>query len=107
LNLEKMPFEYIKSIDFGSRMLQGSVFLETNKKKIIFRSVSDANLKKICEFVKEKINSYDSYLKILESSKMVRQKPYMHPSWRPHHATYLPKLRHTKYYGQQSKTTTG
>lgn len=106
LNLENMPFEYIKSINFSAKMLQGSIYLETNMKKIIFRSISDANLKKICTYAKSKLDSVDKSKIIVKINKSVGHRPYLNPSWMPHHVTYLPKLRHSKYYGRPTKPTT-
>jgi hypothetical protein len=103
LNLENMPFEYIKSINFGPKMLQGNIFLETRIKKIIFRSVSDANLKGICEYVKSRLDTIDMTKVLDNSTRQVGHRPYLNPMWRPHHVTYLPKLRHAKYYGGPTK----
>lgn len=102
LNLENMPFEYIKSIDFGARMMQGTIYLQTGLKKIIFRSVSDANLKKICNFVQESLDKLDKPYTSSTINTHASHRPYLNPAWRPHHATFLPKPRHSKYYGRQS-----
>lgn len=107
LNLENMPFEYIKSIDFGSRMLQGTLYLQTGIKTIMFRSVSDANLRKICNFVQDKLDTMTKPIIVNNTNMQIGYKPYLNPAWRPHHVTFLPKPHYSKYYGSPTKPITG
>jgi len=98
LNLESLPFDQIRDIDFGARLLQGSLFLQVGLKKLVFRSVSDARLRHICTYAREKLDTIEKPLfATIQSTSQASNKPYLNPSWRPHHITLLPKPRPTKF----------
>lgn len=110
LNFESIAFENIKSIDFGARFLQGSVYVHAGLKKLIFRSVSDARLREICKYVQAKVEKIEKPIKssVTEPSQLLRSvhahRPYLNPAWRPHHI--LPRPRPSKFYREPSKPVT-
>lgn len=105
LNLESLPFDQIREIDFGPRFLQGSLFLQVGIKKLIFRSVSDARLRHICTYTKERLELIEKplFAAIQSSTPTSSRKPYLNPSWRPHHITLLPKPRPTKFHSDTTR----
>ncbi len=111
LSLESLPFEYIKDIDFAARLLQGTLYMHAGMKRLVFRSVSDARLRKICDFVKDKIEQVEKPLfkpLIQQSNKsFAGRKPYLNPAWRPHHITFAPKQRPSKFNRDPTRPVTG
>lgn len=111
LNLESLPYEYIKDIDFVAKFLQGTLYLHAGMKRIVFRSVSDARLRNICNFAQDKVSREEKSITkpILNTAVQtrVRVRPYLNPAWRPHHLTFLPKARPSKYHHDPTKPITG
>jgi hypothetical protein len=89
LNVESMEYENIRHIDFKTNKFHGILYVQNSIKRVIFRSISDARLKKIknhatliIEEIKKPIFSEPS-----RASKSLHYKSYLNPSWRPHHLT--------------------
>jgi hypothetical protein len=106
LNLEIIPFDQIKFVEFSAKLLQGTLYLESGIKRLLFRSVSDARLRKICEHAKEKIKDIEKPLIDLIPSAQVSRKPYLNPAWRPHHLTKMNRPRISKYYSDPTRPVT-
>jgi hypothetical protein len=80
------------------------MYLESGIKRLLFRSVSDARLRKICEYAKEKIESIEKPLfATIQPVPQVASKPYKNPAWRPHHLTKLNRHRISKYYNNPTR----
>lgn len=107
LNLESMPFERIREIDFAQRALQGTMYLSSDVKKIVFRSLSDARLHNICSYAQEKVDEIKRPIFVSASTPNVQNKPYLNPAWRPHHITFNRRARPSKYHRSTSRTATG
>jgi hypothetical protein len=105
LNLESLPYDQLKTIDFMQKMLQGTLYIESGLKKMLFRSISDARLKKICNYTKEKIESIQKPFvsSLNENLPRPTRKPYLNPAWRPHHLTILPRPRTSKFHNSSSQ----
>jgi hypothetical protein len=107
LNLESLPYDHIREIDFVPRLLQASLFLQIGMKKLIFRSISDARLRLICTYTKERIELIEKPIfAVVHASPKPTSKPYLNPSWRPHHSTFLRKQRPTKFHSETTRTAT-
>lgn len=99
LNVESMPFENIRDIDFGSNMLQGILYMHYGTKRIVFRSISDAHLRKLKDYVSAKLDNISALAgSFQEPLQRPAKKQYQNPAWRPHHITMLPRSRNTKYH---------
>ena len=103
LNLEDMHYENIHDTVFSSQFLQGTLYVHAGMRKIMFKSISDARLREIKEYIHEKISN-------LQGGKQefytVRNaiKPYLNPAWRARHNTVLKgkRSRPTKFYPSSS-----
>jgi hypothetical protein len=99
LNVESMRYENIKDVQFDTKMLQGVLYLDIGVKRLVFRSVSDASLRKINEYVHGRIK--DNIVPEINFDTQVAPRPvrpYLNPAWRPHHLTVLPRSKYSKYH---------
>jgi hypothetical protein len=94
LNVESMAYENIKHIDFKRDKLHGVLYVQSGIKRVIFRSVSDARLKLIRQRAEEYIESVSKNIfsniennPSKENQPYFSRRPYLNPSWRPHHLT--------------------
>jgi hypothetical protein len=108
MNVESMLYSQVNDIDFDTQMLFGSLYLHAGIKKIVFRSVSDADLRTICDFTKDKIESIEKpvFAKVLPMAQ-IGKRPYLNPAWRPHHLTIMPKQRASKFRHDPTRPVIG
>ena len=95
LNLEELAYNRIKDVQFVPKFLQGTMHIRAGHKVISFRTVRDARLKRICEYINE--NKIDNP-ELEQVFKAVRKqfKPYQQPGWTPHHTAFI-KRRVSKF----------
>lgn len=101
LNLEEMKYELIRDVRFDQKFLQATLMIRTNAKNLMFRSVSDARLRQMQQFVSDEISlakkHFAESLSDSRLSKMDNQK-HQHPAWTPHNPMLLKRRRPTKFY---------
>lgn len=97
LNIEDMKFDTLRHVKVTIRPLQASLHIHDGNKKLSFRSVSDARIKNMKNYIAEKIN-----IPVIQKTPLVSlaqaAKPYLNPAWRARHATLLPRPRLQKFY---------
>ena len=102
LNLEEMKYQNIKGVDVAQHLLTATISLHSGYQNIRFKSVSDARLKMIAEYVEEEIQvARRRFAKVFSNSNVLRKglKAYQNPAWTPHHPAVLPRRkRPTKFY---------
>jgi len=102
LNLEEIQYVDITNIEFHKHLLQAVVHLKAKGHRTIFRSISDARLKRVCIEVMR--NSHINRAAVAaetgtNSTKRRRVfKPYLNPGWSPHHTGLIHRKRPTKFY---------
>jgi hypothetical protein len=107
LYVENHGYESVTHIDFMARMMQGVLYFQAGLKKFVFKSVSDARLARLCHYVQEKIISAEKQLVTSPIATVsARYKPYLNPAWTPHHLTFLPRPRPTKFRVDPTKPVT-
>lgn len=89
LNLEDIRYEMINEVDFAGRLLDASVQLYTGNKRLSFRSMTDARLRKMCEFIQDQITKARQLEHMLEEAKPGST------HWRPY--SLLPRPRISKF----------
>jgi hypothetical protein len=101
LNVEEMKYDSLRYVDVILKSLQASLQLRDGRKKLIFRSISDARLKGMKEYIADKITipNKEQITSVLLSDTA---KPYLNPAWRPRHTIILPRPRPQKFYGPTS-----
>lgn len=108
LYVENHSYDTITQIDFASHMLQGVLYFQAGLKRLIFKSVSDARLAKLCSYVQDKIDSIEKPEIISQVASNLNSKPYLNPAWRPHHITFLrSRPRPSKFYVRPTKPVIG
>jgi|GEM_PF-1819290 len=97
VNIEDITFETLRHAELTLKSLQASLHIHDGVKKLIFRSLSDARLKDMKEYLATKIviPTKQQITSVLLSDNA---KPYLNPAWRPRHTVLLPRPRPHKYY---------
>jgi len=98
LYVENHTYETVTQIDFASRMMQGVLYFQAGFKRLIFKSISDARLAKLCSYVQEKIETVEKPVAIHRLISNASTKPYLNPAWRPHHITSMRRPRPSKFF---------
>ena len=99
VNVEDVHYATVRDIDFTPRALQGALHIISDSKKLVFRSVSDARLRRLRDYVQKQV--IENYYTVPEPKTRVRNnqfKPYLDPAWRPHHTSMLRRPRPSKSY---------
>ena len=107
VNLEEFSYEQLRDVDFAQRLLQGTLYLQAGLRKLTFRSISDARLKKAKLYIEqvieqskhEDITDTPTIKAFVVASGAIQ--PYLNPAWRPRHTT-LARQRPSKFYRQPS-----
>jgi hypothetical protein len=105
LYIEDHNYEIVTHVDFASRMLEGVLYFQAGMKRFVFRSVSDARLSKLCEYIQEKITTTERKIRSTPTRMSTQFKPYLNPAWTPHHLTFLPRQRPAKFYANTTAKT--
>ncbi len=100
LNFEEMKYELIRNVSFDQKFLQASLIIQSGAKKLLFKSVSDAHLKQIQQYVSDEISlAKKHFAKELTESKLANLgKASLHPAWTPHNPMLMKRRRPTKFY---------
>lgn len=77
LNLEDIRYEMISDVYFAGRLLNAKMSLQNGNKVLEFTSISDARLRKLCEFTQDQITK-------------ARQLEHMHEGLKPAQGTWSP-----------------
>jgi hypothetical protein len=99
LNVESMRYKNIKDVEFDTKMLQGILYLDIGVKRLVFRSISDASLRKIKEYVYARIQANEEpNVQFAPHVAQRSARTYLNPAWRPHHLTAMPRSKYNKYH---------
>ncbi len=101
LNLEEMNYEFIRDVRYEQKFLQATLHVRTGVKNLVFRSVSDAHLKQIQQYVSDEISLAKKHFAKEFSEKRLgafETKQYKSPAWTPHNPLILKRRRPTKFY---------
>jgi hypothetical protein len=99
LNLEDIKFDSVRAAEFSRSYLQAALHLHTGMKRLSFKSVSDARLRQLRDYIQAKISELpaqsieNSFVRLQETAK-----PYLNPAWRARHVTLLRRKKPTKFY---------
>ena len=108
LNLEDMKYHTIKSVDCRQHFLTAMVVINCGAKKLYFKSVSDARLKLITDYIKDELEvAKRRFAQVMsENSSIKPTKSYQNPAWAPHHPVAIrPRSRPSKFYPAARLTT--
>jgi len=97
LNIEDMKFDSLRQVEVKLQSMQAHLSINDGKKKLSFRSVSDARIKKMKNYLAEKIEETvvvkTPFIALKETAR-----PYLNPAWRSRHTILLPRTRPQKFY---------
>ena len=99
LHLEELTYDRIHESRIGRKLMQSVLFIRSGSKRLRFRTMSDARMKRLFRFVENKLAEVDRDIR--DSNAVVRQvnNGYVqHPAWRPHAPHMLVRKRHTKFH---------
>lgn len=100
LNLEDFSYETIKDVVINLKFLQAAIYIQSGMKKLSFRSVSDAKLKKLMSFIQEQIKDISQIESTIINEAKLISKPYLNPAWRSRHTILKTRKYPTKFYTQ-------
>ncbi len=97
LNIEDMTYDTLRHVDVILKSMQSSLNLHDGKKKLTFRSISDARLKNMKNYIADMIElSTKNQVVPIQLSEAARQ--YLKPAWRSRHNILLPRSGPKKFY---------
>jgi hypothetical protein len=97
LNIEDFRYEQISKTVLLTQFLQGTIYIQSRIKKLVFRSISDERLRNIKDFISGKVYEVQETRQMFDTVKSTT-KPYLNPAWRPHHNTIMKHHRPTKFH---------
>ena len=97
VNIEDIHYSTVRDVDYTPRMLQGTIHVISGRRKLSFRSVSDARLRGLRDYVQRQVLDSDFVQEKHDNVIKDTLKPYLNPAWRPHHTTILRRARPVKF----------
>lgn len=107
LHLEELSYDSIDESLIRRKLLQATFFVRSGKKRLKFRSLSDARMKQLYRYVQKR--QAEAERDIRDSIAVVKQVNngfVQHPAWRPH-APHMLRRRPGKFHkrlGQVART---
>ncbi len=110
LNLEDLRYDAIDTVELSLSYVRADLFLKSGARKLLFKSMSDARLKKIKDYTTKRIQENALEKRFEPVSRNIKAafidldvgaKPYLNPAWRARHTTLLPRTRPSKFYPAQ------
>lgn len=98
LNLEDLAYEKIRDIAFMNQFLQATLHLQAGMKKLSFRSISDARLRRLKEFVEARILEVSQVEATIVNEVNLLSKPYLNQAWRARRTGRMTKRYPKKFY---------
>lgn len=105
VNLEEFSYDAIDKVEINSQPLQASLTVFGLNKKVQFKSLSDARLRRISNYTKASIDRLARELMFGNYEEKQNSKipvVYANSVWRPQNTIMLPRLRPTKFYARHN-----
>ncbi|MFT4532114.1 MAG: hypothetical protein ACI9T8_000124 [Candidatus Saccharimonadales bacterium] len=98
LNLESISYEKIRDVAFNLKFLQATLHLQSGMHKLTFRSVSDARLRKLKEYVESRMRSISQIEQEIVNEVATKTQSYINPVWQSRHNKLRTRKYPTKFY---------
>ena len=97
LILEDISYQNVRSIELSSQLLQGTLYIHTGLRKIVFKRSNDLRLKEIRNFISDRV---DETQESKVTSNIVRSamRSYLSREAQPEHQAIMKHAYPTKFY---------
>lgn len=109
LNLEELKYHTIRDVSVKRHFLSATIRIRSGYKNLHFRSISDARIVMISDYVNDEIEvARRRFAKALSQSKLPRgTKDYQNPAWSPHNPVTIRRVRPKKFYAPNELAPSG